>query len=361
MIKSLLFAFSLSFFLNFIFIYLFNHKKFRDTFEGPQKFHVFPTPRVGGLAIVLSVIISAIFFYYFVFYKTEIFYILLSAIPITVAGLVEDIVKKVTVKIRLFAAFISVIIGILLLNIVIISIDIPFFDNLFQIRVFAYIFTILAISGVANSINIIDGYNGLSSVVSILIFLALGYVSFELNDVFVLGMCFIMMGAIGGFFIWNYPFGKIFLGDGGAYFIGFIIAVLSILLVNRNNAVSPWFPLLVVIYPVFETIFSIYRRKILKKTKIGHPDSFHLHQLMYKRVIPFIFEIDRNDKLLRNSATSPFLWLICSLAIIPAILFWQHTYVLVFFVFLFCIFYIMLYRNIAKFKIGRILKYLKTY
>ncbi|MEC9493308.1 glycosyltransferase family 4 protein [Flexistipes sp.] len=292
----------------------------------------------------------------------EIFYILLSAIPITFAGLVEDIVKKITVKIRLFAAFISVVIGILLLNIVVTSIDIPFFDSLFQIKVFAYIFTIIAASGVANSINIIDGYNGLSAVVSILIFLALGYVAFELHDVLVLGMCFIMIGSIGGFFIWNYPFGKIFLGDGGAYFIGFVIAVLSILLVNRNSEVSSWFPLLVVIYPVFETVFSIYRRKILKKTKIGHPDSFHLHQLLYKRVVPFIFELDRKENvLLRNSATSPFLWLICSLAIIPAILFWQHTYILIIFVFLFCIFYIMLYKNIAKFKIGRVLKYLKTY
>ncbi|WP_041262355.1 MraY family glycosyltransferase [Flexistipes sinusarabici] len=355
MIRSLLFAFMLSFFLNFAFIYLFKSRKFKDTFDGPQKFHITPTPRIGGLAIILSVFAAALF-YHFTISKTDIFYILVSSIPISAAGLAEDVFKKVTPRIRLLAAIVSVLTGSLLLDMILRSIDIPFLDFLFQVNLFAYLFTILAVAGVANSINIIDGYNGLSSVVSILILFALSYVSFELNDELIMIMSFVTIGAVGGFFIWNYPFGKIFLGDGGAYFIGFIIALLSILLVNRHSEVSAWFPLLLVIYPVFETVFSMYRRKILKKSKVEHPDSYHLHQLIYKRVIPFIFDVDRNNKLLRNSATSPFLWLICSFGVIPAVIFWEYTYVLMFFVLLFCILYIWLYKSIVKFQIGKYLK-----
>jgi len=355
MIRSLLFAFMISFLMNFAFIYFFKHKKFKDTFEGPQKFHVEPTPRIGGLAIVLSVFAAALF-YHFTAYKSDIFLLLLATIPITAAGLAEDIFKKVNPKVRLIAAFVSVLLGSYFIDMILTSIDIPFIDSLLQIEVIAYIFTIIAVAGVANSINIIDGYNGLSSVVSILILFALAYVAFELNDSLILIMCFITIGATGGFFIWNYPFGKIFLGDGGAYFIGFIIAMLSILLVNRHNEVSAWFPLLAVIYPVFETVFSMYRRKILKRSKIDHPDSFHLHQLIYKRVIPFIFEVDRNNKLLRNSATSPFLWLICSFGVIPAVIFWKYTYVLLVFVIIFCVLYIWLYKSIVKFQIGKYLK-----
>lgn len=355
MIRSLLFAFMLSFFLNFAFIYLFKSRKFKDTFDGPQKFHITPTPRIGGLAIILSVFAAALF-YHFTISKTDIFYILVSSVPISAAGLAEDVFKKVTPRIRLLAAIVSVLTGSLLLDMILRSIDIPFLDFLFQVNLFAYLFTILAVAGVANSINIIDGYNGLSSVVSILILFALSYVSFELNDELIMIMSFVTIGAVGGFFIWNYPFGKIFLGDGGAYFIGFIIALLSILLVNRHSEVSAWFPLLLVIYPVFETVFSMYRRKILKKSKVEHPDSYHLHQLIYKRVIPFIFDVDRNNKLLRNSATSPFLWLICSFGVIPAVIFWEYTYVLMFFVLLFCILYIWLYKSIVKFQIGKYLK-----
>lgn len=345
----------LSFFLNFAFIYLFKSRKFKDTFDGPQKFHITPTPRIGGLAIILSVFAAALF-YHFTISKTDIFYILVSSVPISAAGLAEDVFKKVTPRIRLLAAIVSVLTGSLLLDMILRSIDIPFLDFLFQVNLFAYLFTILAVAGVANSINIIDGYNGLSSVVSILILFALSYVSFELNDELIMIMSFVTIGAVGGFFIWNYPFGKIFLGDGGAYFIGFIIALLSILLVNRHSEVSAWFPLLLVIYPVFETVFSMYRRKILKKSKVEHPDSYHLHQLIYKRVIPFIFDVDRNNKLLRNSATSPFLWLICSFGVIPAVIFWEYTYVLMFFVLLFCILYIWLYKSIVKFQIGKYLK-----
>ena len=73
-----------------------------------------------------------------------------------------------------------------------------------------------------------------------------------------------------GFFVWNFPAGLIFLGDGGAYFLGFYVAELAILLLHRNPAVSPMFPLLLCIYPVFETLFSIYRRTLPARHAAEH-------------------------------------------------------------------------------------------
>jgi UDP-N-acetylmuramyl pentapeptide phosphotransferase/UDP-N-acetylglucosamine-1-phosphate transferase len=86
-------------------------------------------------------------------------------------------------------------------------------------------------------------------------------VAFQVGDTADRALALAGIGAVLGFFLWNFPAGLIFLGDGGAYFLGFYVAEVSILLLVRNPEVSPLFPLLVCIYPVFETLFSIYRRR----------------------------------------------------------------------------------------------------
>ncbi|BAI79878.1 undecaprenyl-phosphate alpha-N-acetylglucosaminyltransferase [Deferribacter desulfuricans SSM1] len=360
MVKIILGAFFISLIVSVLIILLFQ-KSFNigeDYFEGPQKFHDRPTPRIGGAGIYMA--FSIVIFYLLISKNSNIYLkFFISSLPIFFFGLLEDITRKVSPKVRLFAAVLSGLLAYFLIDAYLPRIGIPYIDSIFQIKLIAIVFTIIGIAGVVNAINIIDGYNGLVSVVSVIIFLALAYVGYKVHDKFVYTICFLMIGAIAGFFFWNYPFGKIFLGDGGAYFIGFTIAVLSVMLVKNHPQVSPWFPLLVVIYPVFETIFSFYRKKILRNQSPFKPDGFHFHMLIYKRVVPFVFDIHRSEKLMRNSATSPFLWLICSLGAIPAVFFWQNTPVLIIFTILFCIFYIWLYRSIVRFRFGKIIKMLK--
>lgn len=356
MVKFLL-SFIVSFIVNLLIIKLSSRidKLVTDHLhDGPQKFHDRPTPRIGGVGVFIAFSLAA--FYAQVSENNNYSMLLISSLPVFLFGVLEDVLKKISPKVRLLAAALSALLVYLLLNVYLTRIGIPYLDNIFEIKLIALCFTIFCIAGVANAINIIDGYNGLASVVSMIIFFAIAYVGFKVNDQFVYTVSFIMIGGIAGFFIWNYPFGKIFLGDGGAYFIGFTIAVLSVMLVKNHPQVSPWFPLLVVIYPVFETVFSIIRRKFHKKHHIDSPDGHHLHQLIYKRVVPFVFDIHRNEKLMRNSATSPFLWLICSLGAIPAVIFWDNTIVLVIFTIVFCIFYVWLYRGIVRFRVGRIMR-----
>ncbi|MGC8650975.1 MAG: glycosyltransferase family 4 protein, partial [Hydrogenobaculum sp.] len=271
--------------------------------EGPQKFHKRPTPRLGGVGIFLGFISVCIFI---ALNKPDISHhfllFLISSIPVFLAGLLEDITRSIPPRARLILISTSAMLAFFLLKADITRTDISILNNLLHIKIISFLFTMFAIAGLTNAINIIDGFNGLASGVSLMIFIAIGYVAFENKDVLVLNLAMAIVGGIIGFMLLNYPYGLIFLGDGGAYFLGFSIAVLSILLVERNPQVSPWFPVTIAIYPIYETLFSIYRRKFLKNTSPFRPDSMHLHTLLYKTITKKL--IKKHDKVYRNPLAS---------------------------------------------------------
>ncbi|OLZ77882.1 glycosyl transferase [Chromobacterium violaceum] len=321
---------------------------------GIQKFHAKPVPRIGGIPLIFGVIIGCSLLF---FQTGSIMPILLltASLPAFAAGLCEDITKKIGPTPRLLATFIAAIIAFLLVNASLQRLDIPGIDiALHNSWILSLLLTIIAVGGVAHAVNIIDGYNGLSGVVAIFILLAIAYVSFKVQDTEIMAISFAMIGAIAGFLFWNFPRGLIFAGDGGAYLVGFIIAEISVLLVQRHSAVSPWFPLLCVIYPVFETVFSIYRRKFLQNRAVGYPDALHLHQIIYKRVVLWMVgSKDAGHLTQRNSLTSPYLWAISSFSVVPAMLFWNNTPALIGFVLAFMFMYIRLYRMIVRFRTPR--------
>lgn len=241
-----------------------------------------------------------------------------------------------------------------LLDARIVRIDLHFLDSVLAVPLISGAITVLAVAGVANAINIIDGFNGLASMVAMMMFVSLAYVAFQVGDPLIVTAAFAMIGAILGFFIWNFPAGHIFLGDGGAYLIGFILAECGILLVLRNPQVSAWYPVLMLIYPIFETLFSIYRRRVLKGVPAGYPDGVHLHTLIYQRLMRWaVGSKDERHIVRRNSMTSPYLWLLSLLAVLPATLFWNNRVVLLIFIGLFIILYVWLYWKIVRFRSPR--------
>ncbi len=288
--------------------------------------------------------------------------LLLSAIPAFFAGLIEDVTKKIGPAPRLFSTFVAALLAYILLNAGLFRLGLPWADLVLSRFVWvSVLLTVVAVGGVAHAMNIIDGYNGLSGVVAIFIFLAIIYVCFKVNDVVLMSVCFAMIGAILGFLFWNFPKGLMFAGDGGAYLVGFMIAEISVLLIVRNPAVSPWFPLLCVIYPVFETLFSIYRRKFLQGRAVGYPDALHLHQMIYRRVVRWMVGSKEIRHLTqRNSLTSPYLWALSSCSVVPAMLFWNNTLVLVGFVLVFILSYIRLYLMIVRFRTPRWMRLYKS-
>jgi UDP-N-acetylmuramyl pentapeptide phosphotransferase/UDP-N-acetylglucosamine-1-phosphate transferase len=330
-----------------------NMKKMLDhDLAGVQKIHARPVPRIGGLAIYAATFTgTAVTFWRTPEVGAWVFLLVLCASLAFGCGIVEDFTKQVSAMRRLLLTMISVVIGYYVMDAKIVRIDIPLVDAWLKYAWIALPLTVLAVAGIANAINIIDGFNGLASVVSIFMLLSMAYVAFLVGDFHVMAACLILIGAIAGFFVWNYPNGLIFLGDGGAYFIGFMLGELAVLLVVRNKDVSAWYAVLLMIYPVFETIFSIYRRKFIRGVSPGLPDGIHLHMLVFKRLVRWtIGKRDAHALTRRNSLTAPYLWLLSLTAVIPATLFWRYQWVLVAFSLLFVITYVWLYTQIVRFK-----------
>lgn len=330
------------------------HTADSDT-RGVQKFHDRPVPRVGGLGLLLGLLAVGL---WLLFVNPPVgrpmLWLLLAACPAFLGGLAEDLSKRVSVAARLLLTMVSALLGFWLLEAGLIRLDIPLLDTALRWWPVSLLLTVVAIAGVANAVNIIDGFNGLAGMVCVMILAALAYVAYWVGDVLLWSACAAMIGGILGFLVWNYPRGLIFLGDGGAYFLGFMIGEISVLLVARNPEVSPWFPMLLVVYPVFETLFSIYRKKILRGTSPGVPDGVHLHMLIYKRLVRWaVGSREAGDRTSRNALTSPYLWLLSSLAIFPAVLFWRSTPILVFFVLVFAVIYLWLYRSIVLFRVPK--------
>ncbi len=302
---------------------------FCDISEGVQKFHKGTIPRIGGCGLCLSLLISA----FFLFleknpFSHNVLIIIFSAMPVFFSGLLEDITKKVSPFWRLSAGFASGAIAFFMLNARIQAVDLPIFDQMLEFKFLSLLFTCFAISGVSHAFNIIDGFNGLASGVAIMVFGAYAYVAFLVNDFFLQWFSLLMLFSVLGFFVLNYPFGLIFLGDSGAYLLGFVSALIGVLLVAHHPEVSPWFPFLLVIYPVWETIFSMYRRIILRGTSPGRPDAIHLHSLIYKRIQKKSVRTEKGKNNL-NASTSKFLWCLELICLVPATLFYINTILLI--------------------------------
>lgn len=339
------------------------HPMSADTdMSGPQKFHTHPVPRIGGVA-VMSGLFAALAFQAGGALNSPIWMVLLASLPAWGFGLLEDVSKRIGVNTRLLATFASALLGYWLLGAYMPRIDVPGLNAIYaSFVIIPIVFTMITVGGIAHAINIIDGYNGLAGMVSLFFLVAFAYVAFQLNDWFVFALCLSLAGAILGFLVWNFPVAHLFLGDGGAYLVGFLIAEIAVLLCVRHQEVSPWFPLLVVIYPVFEVFFSIYRKRFLRGQSPGIPDGLHFHMLIYKRVVRWMVgSKEAKHRAQRNSMTSPYLWGVSLFSVVPAMIFWDKPAVLAAFVVIFCVSYVWLYTRIVTFRSPRFLVVRKSY
>ena len=151
--------------------------------QKPQRFHSDNIPRVGGVSIFFGIAIAT--FYRFISQSDgwyDIFLILMSSIPAFMVGIGEDLTKKFGIRIRLMGTMLSALLACYLFNSWINRIDIPYLDTLFLIPVISVFFSCMAIAGLSNSYNIIDGFNGLASVVAVITLSSICYVSFKNND-----------------------------------------------------------------------------------------------------------------------------------------------------------------------------------
>lgn len=329
--------------------------------DKPQRFHAGQVPRLGGVAMGLGTVVAWMaaavldgwwFHFNLHLHPWDVLLWLLALLPACLAGLLEDLTQRQSVTWRLLATASSGALAWLLLGASVSRLDIPWLDSFLGAwPVLGGVMAVVAIAGLPHAFNIIDGYNGLAGTVAMLILLALAHVALQVGDRAVAVLMLSLAGATAGFLWWNYPRGLIFAGDGGAYLWGAVVALGAVMLVQRNPAVSPWFPLLLLIYPVWETLFSIYR-KLARGVSPGVADALHFHQLIFRRLVRQVFHDDQARQLLiRNNRTSPYLWGFTLLTVLPAVLFWSNSKVLILFCSLFVVTYVLAYLAIVRFKV----------
>ncbi|GIT99330.1 glycosyltransferase family 4 protein [Sulfurovum sp. TSL1] len=323
---SILGAFVTSFTLQFLIIY-FSHKHqlFIDshTEEKPQNFHHFSTPRAGGLGILAGMV--------FLLFTPLGWKLLFSILLAFLSGIFEDFHRSLSPKLRLILQFIAALSAVLLTGSVVTYLGLGFHLP-YGVGI---LFSIVAIVGLMNAVNIIDGFNGLASGMVLLMLFSFGIVALQVENHEILHISMIVSSAVLAFFLVNFPKGKIFLGDGGAYLLGFIVALTGIFLASNYAEVSPWYILAVLIYPVWEVLFSIYRKRKANRSPM-QPDAYHLHMLIYKHITH------------NNPLTSLFIILSTAPFIFCSTLYANNSKVNLLIVFIFISCYTLLYRYLYK-------------
>lgn len=333
------------------------HKRFShdDDFNSIQKYHTKSTPRIGGLAIFVSFVLVAIYFRFLDINNNYDFDIIISAILVLIIGTIEDITSKTTPIKRIVITTISALSAIFITRALPIFtiLDFTYLEQLvLNYVIIGICVSLFCVVGLTNSYNIIDGYNGLSATTAMINIMGICFIAYITNDIEVTRISLLLFSVILGFWIFNYPWGKIFLGDGGAYILGFIIAILSIHMLHiHKDIVSPYSFLLMQAYPITEVGFSIYRRKIIHRTKAMLPDNLHLHHLVYHNCVPSIY-------LNRNAYVMPLMLFFIVPPVILSIIFYRSSILCLFFFLMYIVFYVKVYFRLANFKTPKFLKIL---
>lgn len=318
-----------------------------DHMHGVQKFHVSPTPRIGGVAILggtwvgylLSPELSKIVF----------LPILLASLPTFMFGLADDLTKRITPAWRMVATMVSALLAWYLTDVALSLVGVPLLTPLFAPLWVAVPFTVFAVSGLVNSVNIIDGFNGLAGSTLVYLLLGTGYLAEQMGDPALADVAMLLAAAVVGFLVLNWPFGKIFLGDGGAYFCGFVLAWLCILLMERNPGVDPFSILLLCLYPITEVLFSIYRRRA-REHHVSKADRLHLHSLVKLRCVRKWNAMRPLPTYMRNSVTGVLVGLLNLPAVLAAIVLAGNQGLTIAAMVVYVLLYITLYARLVSFR-----------
>lgn len=242
-----------------------------------RKVHKNPIPRMGGLGIYGGFLLGYMLFGQ---HSVQMNAILIGSFIILVTGIFDDI-KPVPAKYKFLAQIVGA--SVIPLYGGIVLQDISAFGIYINFGILTYPVTILFIVGIVNCINLIDGLDGLSSGISSIYFLTVGIIGILLHNTNGLDitLTFIMLGSTLGFLLHNFHPAKIFMGDSGSMFLGYIISVIALLGFKNITLTSFVVPMFLLAIPVMDTLFAIIRR-IVNHKPIGLPDKEHLHHQLLK-------------------------------------------------------------------------------
>ena len=260
-----------------------------------RRVHDHPIPRMGGLAIFLGFLLSVLLF---VDINRQMQGILLGCVIIVATGAIDDIISLnawVKLFMQILAAVVAVLHGVeinVLANPALWS-----SQQYLILGVFSIPLTILWIVGITNSVNLIDGLDGLAVGVSIISSLTMLVIALVVSDKNVAIVLAALVGACIGFMPYNLNPAKIFMGDTGSLLLGYVLATMSILGLFKFYAVVSFaVPLLAIAVPLFDTVFAFCRR-LFKGQSPMHPDRGHFHHrlidmgLSQKQAVAILYSI----------------------------------------------------------------------
>ena len=283
---SFLSIFALISFFIFLLVSKFSHKMrggalLDKDFLKPQAFHDAPVTRSGGVAAIIS--LSFFFIIYYLLYTKILYDYIFVSYSVFLVGFLDDLRINIKPLTRLLIMVFALFIIIYFLPIRILNIDIQFLTSLMSNHIFSSIFVLLCFLFVINGANLIDGFNGLLTINLIIINIVLTYININnLNfefSILIISQIIILLS----FLLFNFPTAKIFLGDSGAYTMGALTSLNTIITNNLNPEISSFFFCTLLFYLFFEVFFSFFRKITQKKSPI-YPDNEHLHMLCFYKV-----------------------------------------------------------------------------
>jgi UDP-GlcNAc:undecaprenyl-phosphate/decaprenyl-phosphate GlcNAc-1-phosphate transferase len=259
-----------------------------------QCMHAQPTPRMGGIAILIGVIFVSMLSPASV--QGQFGLVIIAAFPLVLAGIIEDSGIGVRARGRLLVAFFSAALAVAISGDWLRQLDVLGLDSLMAWSPFAILFTIFAVAGICHAVNLVDGLNGFAGAIVLATAAGIAFIADAEGLTDIAHISCIIFGATIGFLFFNFPLGRIFLGDAGAYGLGFILVWLGIIIVARADSVSAWSIVLLFFWPIADTLLAIWRR-VMRGKPVGMPDRVHFHQLVLRSL-----EINLLGKRRRNIA-----------------------------------------------------------
>ena len=341
---SFLSIFALISFFIFLIVSKYSHK-FRGgalldkDFLKPQAFHDLPVTRSGGIAAIIS--LSIFFLIYYLLYSEILYDYIFVSYSVFLIGFLDDLRINVKPFKRLLVMVFLLFMVIYFLPIKILHIEVPFLTSLISNHLFSSIFVLLCFLFVINGANLIDGFNGLLTINLIIINIILTYININNQNLEFSILLISQVIILLSFLLFNFPHAKIFLGDSGAYTMGALTGLNTIITNNLNPKISSFFFCTLLFYLFFEVFFSFFRKLTQKKSPI-YPDDKHLHMLSFYK-ISNIYGKNKGNYI--NSIIVNFLYLVL---IIPGLYLLNDPQLSRYWFFILLLIYLIIYSRLYR-------------
>lgn len=314
-----------------------------DHVHAVQTMHLHRTSRFGGVAILIGLATGLLIDSEWA--NSFVLQIVACAFPLFVVGISEDFGWNITPRWRLLVAAASAALAIYVSGLVIDRAGFSDLDFLFKQPAIAVAFTVIAVTGVSQSFNLLDGLHGLCAFTALIVALGLALIAAKGGQMDLVRALGWLAASLIGFLILNFPLGRVFLGDAGATCIGFILSGIAVEILRTQPLVSPWALVLVFFWPIADTLFAIIRRAFRRRGAM-RPDRMHFHHVVMRCLK--ILVMPKASRAVRNPTATAILLPLIAAPSLLGVLFWNRSTLALTAIVLFAAIFFLSYRGLVR-------------